>query len=189
MISDLRRQEPISIPKVLDTTSSYLAQAIVVHRLTLACSCICLFMGDVLLPGLRDFIHLSLHLWDLSGNTACPKCPDCVCAACEPFIQERVPEALTAALSFAQSQCSGSTSTTTALPSSCWSFSLFWIGFCVGAVVAGTFLVSLACCLRCCRSANSHSVHPSISGTTRQLTLSDGEPANPKTLKQLGFLR
>ena len=61
-------------------------------------------MGDPLLAAFRDIVHLGLHLWDLSGTPACPQSADCVCAACEPIIQERVPEALTTALAFAQSQ-------------------------------------------------------------------------------------
>ena len=148
-----------------------------------------------------NFVHLTLHLWDLSGSTACAKCPDCVCAICEPIVQERVPEALTIALSFAQQQCSGTTSTTTALSGSCWGFWLFWIGVTVGTVVTSVLLVSLAFCLRCCRHSTTPSAshqpkvapplvsYPPVGGIARQLSLADGEPANPRTLRQAGLLR
>ena len=146
-------------------------------------------------------MHLTLHLWDLSGSPGCAKCPDCVCAICEPIVQEKVPEALTSALSFAQQQCSGTTSTTTSLSGSCWGFWLFWVGVTVGAVAASILLVSLAVCLRCCRHSTTlpagHQpvavsppiTYPPVGGVARQLSLAAGEPANPRTLRQAGLLR
>ena len=148
-----------------------------------------------------NFLHLTLHLWDLSGSTSCARCPDCVCAVCESIVQERVPEALTSALAFAQEQCSGTTSTTTSLSSSCWGFWLFWLGVIVGAAVTSILLVSLAFCLRCCWHSTTSSAsqqpvaalslisYPPVGGIARQLTLADGEPANPRTLRQAGLFR
>ena len=162
----------------------------------LRCSCLSSFvcelkfMGDTVVAGIRDLLHITLHLWDLSGSSGCAKCPDCVCATCEPIVQEKVPEALTIALSFAQQRCSGTTSTTTALSGSCWPFSLFWIGFTVGAVVVSVLLVTVALCLWCCRhSASPSAGYPPVGGVSRQLSLADGEPANPRTLRQAGLLR
>ena len=147
-------------------------------------------MSETVFTGIRDLLHITLHLWDLSGSGGCAKCPDCVCATCEPIVQEKVPEALTIALTFAQQQCSGTTSTTTTLNSSCWPFSLFWIGVTVGAVVASVLLVTFAFCLRCCRDSTSQPARsPPVCGISRQLSLADGEPANPRTLRQAGLLR
>ena len=149
-------------------------------------------MGESVFGAVRDITHLALHFWDLTGSTECHKCPDCVCPLCKPILQEKVPEALTQALAFAQVQCSVTTSTTTLLSVQGWSFSLFWLGFALGIFVATVVLCSCAVCLRCFRGASTSVTSPTlppVGGVSRQLSLSEGEPVNPRTLRQLGLVQ
>ena len=150
-------------------------------------------MIDVgLISGFRDFVHLSLHIFELSGlGKGTAYCPDCVCGSCVPVVQEKVPEAITSALAFAQSHClSTTTSTTTTFPSSGWSFNLFWLGCLVGFVVTSGLWVLLLCARRCLRPATS--ARTSVPRAVPTLALQnqlEAEPVHPARLRELGLIR
>jgi hypothetical protein len=153
-------------------------------------------MLDVLLHHLPSVIHTSIHLREILGPAASVRvCPDCVCsvgaaAALEPI------QALTSALQFAQSQCtvtSTSTTSITALPSaSSWSYSLvFRLGFTAGVLCCLVSLLALRFCARLLSSAQ-RSPEPAGAQVVRpilQAGLTQGEPATPATLRQLGLLK
>ena len=146
----------------------------------------------VLIGGIRDLVHLSLHFYEFTGfGKASLHCPDCICAACLPLVQEKVPEAITSALAFAQAHCLSTTSTTTSsTPSSGWSFDLFWWGCLVGFVVTNSLWVFFLCALRCLRSASStRSSGPSSVPTLSLQNLIESEPVNPTRLRELGLIR
>ena len=147
---------------------------------------------------LKELAHIGLNLIDFIRPAA--RCPDCVCEVATPIVREVVPEALSSALRFAQEQCapggSGKNSS-----SHCWSFSLFWWGLCVGAFLAFSVVVGLALLRRLLSSGSSGSAlavpeaqplpRPAqvLASPAAPLALGDGEPANPRTLRQLGILR
>ena len=149
-------------------------------------------MLDVLLQLLPSLIHTSIHLRDLVQPTAvCATCPDCVCSAValEPI------QALTSALQFAQQQCAvTSTSTTTsAVPIGLsWSYSLiFWLGFTVGTLCCLVLLCGLRLCVRLL-SPRQSSLEPAGALAAKPIfkaILTEGEPATPATLRQLGLLK
>ena len=150
-------------------------------------------MVDVgLISGIRDFVHLSLHFFELSGlNKGTAYCPDCVCGSCVLVVQEKVPEAVTSALAFAQSHCLSTTSSTTiASPSSGWSFNLFWLGCLVGFLVTSGLWILLLCALRCLRPVTSAraSVPTAVPTLALQNQL-ESEPVNPTKLRELGLIR
>ena len=150
-------------------------------------------MVDVaLLTGFRDLVHLTLHFYELTGfGKSGSHCPDCVCGSCVPVIQEKVPEAITSALAFAQSHCLSSTSsTTTSTLTSGWSFNLFWWGCLVGFVVSTFVWVLLLGTLRCLRSATTgRAAGPNPPRALALQNQSESEPANPTTLRELGLIR
>ena len=145
-----------------------------------------------LITGFRDLVHLTLHFYELSGiGKSASHCPDCVCGSCVPVIQEKVPEAITSALAFAQSHCLSSTSsTTTSILSSGWSFNLFWWGCLVGFVVTSFVWVLLLCTLSCLRSATTgRAAGPNAAPPLALQNQLEAEPANPTTLRELGLIR
>ena len=140
-----------------------------------------------------DLVHLGLHSLNLLGSSSCPRCPDCVCPSCPIITNEVVPPAVSSALQFAQDQCLSKTSAPSTSPSVDWSYSFFWVGLLLGACISSVLWILVLCLARCCRggirsssSAASSSRLPPVGGTA--LALSD-EPANPRTLRQLGLLR
>ena len=144
-----------------------------------------------------EILHATVHLvewfWPFQRG---PTCPACVCNAGEPVIVERVPEAVTSALQFAQQQCSSPASSSDTSGSSCWSFSLFWIGLIAGFVIALVLSIVIVLCIRavrrlCTENETTEDKPTSTPRATssRVIALADGEPANPRTLRQLGILR
>ena len=145
-----------------------------------------------LIGAIRDLVHLSLHFYEFTGfGKASPHCPDCVCGACVPLVQEKVSEAITSALAFAQAHCLSTISTTTSSAlSSGWSFNLFWWGCLAGFVVTSSLWVFLIYALRCLRSTSSTFSSPPNSVPTLSLrNLIESEPANPTRLRELGLIR
>jgi len=150
-------------------------------------------MLDVVLQFLPSLIHTSIHLRDLFQPTAiCAQCPDCVCSALalEPI------QALTSALQFAQQQCSAtptSTTTTSAVPiGSSWPYSLiFWLGFTVGTLCCLVLLCGIRFCARLIAPPQRSPVPAGALAAKPifQAILTEGEPATPATLRQLGLLK
>jgi hypothetical protein len=140
-----------------------------------------------------DLVHLGLHSVNLLGDSSCPKCPDCICPSCPIITNEVVPPAVSSALQFAQDQCLSKVQASSPAPSVDWSYSLFWLGLILGICISSVLWIFLLCLARCCRGGAAAS---SSSLPTSTLTpvggipfaLSD-EPANPRTLRQLGLLR
>ena len=147
---------------------------------------------------LKEIAHLGLHLFDLVRLAA--GCPDRVCEVAAPIVREIVPEALTSALRFAQEQCAP-TGSAKGPSSHCWSFFLFWWGVGVGIFLAFSLVVGLAWLRSLSDSGSSFSTSavpeaqplarpaPTLSPPAAPLAVGDGEPTDPKTLRQLGFLR
>ena len=147
---------------------------------------------------LPEILHASVHIvewfWPLPRA---PGCPACVCNAGEPLVIEKVPEAVTSALHFAQQQCSAPTQPSDTSAHSCWSFSLFWVGLVTGIAVASVLVCSAHLCIRTVKRIGSETESsedkpistPRPQSSTRVVALADGEPANPRTLRQLGILR
>ena len=150
-------------------------------------------MVDAGLTGaIRDLVHLSLHFYEFTGfGKASSLCPDCVCGACVPLVQEKVSEAITSALAFAQAHCLSTISTTTSSAlSSGWSFNLFWWGCLAGFVVTSSLWVFLLCALRCLRPSRAARAAASSPVPTLALqNLLEAEPANPTRLRELGLIR
>ena len=142
-------------------------------------------------------LHLTAHLLDwILPYSRGSSCPDCVCKSSEPIIVERVPEAVTSALNFAQQQCQAPPGSALGNSSSCWSFSLFWLGVVIGLLTALSFCLLLSVSHRAWQRLataapedSSRSVVQRPSTTPRVAALADGEPANPRTLRQLGIVR
>ena len=140
-----------------------------------------------------DIGHILLHSWELVFSPPSAKCPDCICAVCPVLTQEKIPEALTSALRFAQAQClqpSSVTSTDTT-----WSYSLFWLGLLVGCVSSSVCWGLFILLSKCIRGSftSPRPVQPApqplpVPQVNNSLALGD-EPANPRTLRQLGLLR
>ena len=134
-------------------------------------------------------LHLTAHLLDwILPYTRGSGCPACVCNSADPIVVERVPEAVTSALNFAQQQCLSPGSSAAAGASSCWSFSLFWLGLAVGLVIAVVLCVLLSAGLRAVQKLTTASAEespraaaPRPSTSQRVAAISDGEPANPRT--------
>ena len=142
---------------------------------------------------LRDTAHLLLHLLDFSSlwTGKSPGCPDCVCPVCQPVIQERVPEALTSALSFAQQHCLGTVSTPSTSTNG-WTFTLFWWGVLVGSLVTSlTWSICLVVYRAWLCAFSSSATSPSPTSARPRPSLADAgdEPANPRTLRELGIIR
>ena len=147
---------------------------------------------------LREVAHLGLHLFDFVRPGA--RCPDCVCEVAAPIVREVVPEAISSALRFAQEQCAppGSVKSSS---SHCWNFSLFWWGLWVGVFLAFSIVVGLALLRRLLSSGSSGSATAApeaqppprpaqvLASPAAPLSLGDGEPVNPRTLRQLGLVR
>ena len=135
-----------------------------------------------LITGIRDIVHISLHFFELTGiGKASSHCPDCVCGSCVPVVHEKVPEAITSALAFAQAHCLSTTSSSTTVSSSSgWSFNLFWWG-CLALSLFTSFLwVLLLCALRCFRSATtSRTSGPRSVPTLALQDQLESEPVNP----------
>ena len=142
-------------------------------------------------------LHLTAHLLDwILPYTRGSVCPACVCNTAEPIVVERVPEAVTSALNFAQQQCLSPSSAAAAGSSSCWSFSLFWLGVAVGLLVTVVFCLLLSAGHRAWQrliagssEEDPRATAPRPSTSQRVQAITDGEPANPRTLRQLGIVR
>ena len=155
-------------------------------------------MLDVLLHYLPTVIHTGIHLCELLGPVVSgPTCPDCVYSIGSAVALEPI-QALTSALQFAQLQCTAtSTSTTTtsiaASPlESSWSYSLvFWLGFSVGILCCLALLFVLRFCARLVSPAQ-RAIEPAwgqVAKPISQAALTEGQPATPATLRQLGLLK
>ena len=148
----------------------------------------------------KEVVHFGLHIFDLTwSRSSCPACPACACGDCTPIIQEKVPEALTAALTFAQERCSSSSEASAAC-SEGWTFSLFWFGLVSGVILSSvlwTLFILAARGIRTASSPGSSSSSASAPVTSAStevaqrppLALAEGEPANPRTLRALGLVR
>ena len=143
-------------------------------------------------------VHIVAHLLEfvlpIGRDTGCPAC---VCNPSEPVIVEKVPEAITSALNFAQQQCQAHSASGQGADSSCWSFSLFWVGVLAGTLLTLGFCVVLSASYRAFQrlvatGRSEETNQPAVqraSSTPRVAALADGEPANPRTLRQLGIVR
>ena len=153
-------------------------------------------MLDVLLHYLPTVIHTGIHLRELFGPVVTgPVCPDCVCSIGSAVALEPI-QALTSALQFAQLQCtatSTSTTSTAALPlASSWSYSLvFWLGFSAGILCCLVLLFVLRFCARLVSPAQRAIEPAGVQGAKPffQAALTEGEPATPATLRNLGLLK
>ena len=148
-------------------------------------------MVEGIVAALPNIFHLALHITDFIAPSA--RCPDCVCSVPSAANFEAT-EALTSALRFAQQQCHNSpakASETSSVPGFSWSF-LFWLGFVFGICFSVLVIFVIRLCLRAIGGLHPQQ-NPAPAVAQPQLlaqrTLTEGEPANPATLRQLGLLR
>ena len=100
---------------------------------------------------LFELFHVPLHSWDFLFSPTVARCPDCVCAKCPVLTQDKIPEAVTTALKFAQDQCLRSVPQTG--NTSQWSFSLFWAGLLAGFFLASCFWALCILVAKCFRGS------------------------------------
>ena len=148
-------------------------------------------MVEGLVAALPNIFHLALHIEDFLAPSS--RCPYCVCSVPKASNFEAT-EALASALRFTQQQCQlSSTKASETVPpaESSWSF-LFCLGFVCGICFSVLVIFVIRLCARTLGGLQGQQHPPPAVVPPQRLVqpaLTEGEPANPTTLRQLGLLR